>query len=153
MTPRICFALFALPLGLIAFPHDTSQDSSSAEESPGNPPRILLAAEINAEANELVLANYRTIYIGFGGECYNHRTLKGVSLRDVKLRTVAGEELSIEEAQARIDGETAILATSWRRGVPAAYRALLTGDSLVFEFPKDAPQWEEIQDPTARMGK
>ena len=152
MSARTLLLLSVIAIGIPALAAAGLSRNVASEESPGNPPRILLAAEINA-AGELVLASYRTIYIGFGGDCYNHRTLKSVSLKEAKLRTVGGKELSLDEARERLDGETAILATAWKHDVPAAYRSLLQDDALVVVFPKDAPEWEDMQDPTASLGK
>lgn len=153
MSARTLLLISLIAIGFPALATASLPSTDEAtDESPGNPPRILLAVEINAEG-ELVLANYRTIYIGFQGDCYNHRTLQAVSLKEAKLRTVSGKELSLDEARERLDGETAILATGWKLDVPAAYRSLLQDDALVVVFPKDAPEWKDMQDPTASVGK
>ena len=138
-----------LPRGLVLAVACLSTATVVAEDNaacPGNPPTILLASKITDQAIELV--GYRTIYIGFSGESYNSRSTQTVSLADVKIRDLAGAELTCQAAQERIKGETAILVTSGHEGISDTYKRLFHKDILVFCFPKQAPTWEPIQDPT-----
>lgn len=116
--------------------------------TPGNPPRILLATSIDADGN-LLLVSYRTIYIGFSGESYNDRTVDKVSLAEVQIVDTGGKEVTLQAARERIKGkETPILVTSWHEPLSPAYKPLFTGELLLFKFPKQAPDWKEIQDPS-----
>ncbi len=121
-------------------------------ETPGNPPRILVASSIDSAGN-LMLVSYRTIYIGFDGSSYNDRTLHRVALKNVKIHTVDGKEVSIESARKLLaEKETPILATSWSAPIPPFFRKLFTDKAMVFVFPQDAPSWREIQDPGRPLG-
>ncbi len=121
--------------------------------TPGNPPRILIASSIDADGN-LELVSYRTIYIGFDGSSYNNRSLRKVSLKDVKISTVSGKEMSVEAARELLaETETPILASSWKTPIPKFYRRLFSDDALLFVFPREAPLWKEIQDPSRPLGK
>ncbi len=158
MSTRIILAIMLIGCAFPVSAGEPVAEDAVAQASPGNPPRILLAEGIN-DADELQLVNYRTIYIGFQGDCYNHRTLKSTSLKDVQIFLLgdqpdADEELTLAAAREKLAGqETSILATSWRHSVPEMYRPLLKPGAMLFVFPKDAPEWEEIQDPTANVGK
>ncbi|MEZ6120259.1 MAG: hypothetical protein R3C28_27315 [Pirellulaceae bacterium] len=79
------------------------------DESPciANPPRILLAARITDD-DQLELVTYQTIYIGFDGSSYNHRSFEKISLRDVRITKLDGTELTIHISQtaARVERAT-----------------------------------------------
>ncbi len=116
-----------------------------------NPPQILVAASVT-ETGNLVLVQYQTIYIGMKGYCYNHRSLREVSLEGVKIYTVRGEAVSIEMARDRIGGkDTPILCSAWRARLPDFYAGLFSPESLHFVFPKKSPEWKTIQDPGASV--
>ena len=121
-------------------------------ETPGNPPEVLIATQIDAEGN-LVLVEYRTIFlqpaIGIGGgPIYNDRSLHPVSLKDVKIYDGPGKELSLEAARKRLGKkETAIVATSHEHTLPVFYRTLFKDDVLLFVFPRESPTWKTIQEP------
>jgi hypothetical protein len=116
--------------------------------TPGNPPRVLVARSIDAKGR-LQLVTYRTIYIGFDGSSYNDRTVHSVPLDGVKIVTVGGDEIAIDAARKLLaDKETPILGTSWGSPLPGFYRGVFAKGTLLFVFPKDAPAWPEIQDPT-----
>jgi hypothetical protein len=115
--------------------------------NPENPPVILVASSIN-EVGELSLVSYQTIYIGMQGDSYNHRSLQKVSLKGVKIFNASGTELKIDSVRKLLaDKETPILATSYGSPLPVFYKNLFAGESLVFIFPKAAPNWKKIQDP------
>ena len=117
------------------------------KESLANPPQLLLAAGID-ESNRLTLVSYRTIYIGFNGDSYNSRSSQRVSLKGVTITQADGKKVSIDEARRRLAGkDVPILATSWKAQM-GPFQTLLAKDSLVFAFPKEAPKWKEIQDPS-----
>ncbi len=112
-----------------------------------NPPRILVASAIDRDGN-LLLVNYRTIYIGFKGESYNNRSLSKVALKDVRILTVKGEELTIEAARKRIaDRDTPILVSPYKSALASFYQGMFTPETLHFVFPAKAPVWKTIQDP------
>ena len=122
----------------------TAQDQSG---TPGNPPRVLIASSIDADGN-LQLVTYKTIYIGFDGYSYNQRSLHKVSLRGVRVRTVGGMDVSLDETRKLLDGKEApILVSSWNEPLSKFYQGLFSGKSLLFIFPKDAPSWKPIQEP------
>ena len=89
---------------VVASPIDTTlpsvddAETSDASETPGNPPRVLIASSIDSDGR-LELVAYRTIYIGFEGDSYNHRSVRKVSLKDVKIRTVGGKRVTLESAR------------------------------------------------------
>ena len=124
------------------------------EASPGNPPAVLIASEIDADEH-LVLVEYRTIYIqpagplGGGGPRENERSLSRVPLKGVKIYSVNGKEVTVEAARKRLGGkDTPILASSWGEQLPPFYRSVFRADTLLFVFPKDAPTWKTIQSPS-----
>jgi hypothetical protein len=141
MVKRLAIALVSMIVASAA----TAQDRSG---TPGNPPRILIASSIDADGN-LELVTYRTIYIGFGGYSYNARSLQKVPLKDVRIRTVAAADVSVDEARKLLEGkETPILVSSWSEPLSEFYRGLFSGKSLLFIFPRDAPLWKQIQEPS-----
>ena len=141
MVNRVAIAL-ALIIGANAA---IAQDRSG---TPGNPPRILIAASIDTDG-KLQLVTYKTIYIGFDGYSYNDRSVHTVPLSEVRIRTVAGMDVSLKEARKLLEGkETPILASSWNEPLSKSYQGLFSGESLLFVFPKDAPLWKEIQEPS-----
>jgi hypothetical protein len=119
--------------------------------SPGNPPTMLIASQINGNGN-LVLVEYRTIFLqpasptAPGGPRYNSRSESEVSLKGVKICNKNGKQLSLETARSQIaNKETAVLATGFGQEVSPTFRALFRDDILVFVFPDEAPRWKEIQ--------
>ena len=122
--------------------------SEEGRSSPGNPPQVLLAESIDADGN-LGVVSYRTIYIGFDGSSYNHRSVQDVTLNEVEIQTVGGTAVSLEKARDLLlkETETAILALDYGASLPDAYKVLFSNDALVFVFPKKSPRWNEIQDP------
>jgi hypothetical protein len=122
----------------------TAQDRSATH---GNPPRILIASSLDADGN-LVLVTYKTIYIGFDGYSYNARSLHKVPLQDVRIRTVAGMDLSLDETRKLLEGkETPVLVSSWNEPLSKFWQKLFSDKSLLFIFPREAPLWKEIQEP------
>jgi hypothetical protein len=152
MTAR--FALGLVVPGLltgVAF----GQDKGGA---PGNPPRVLIAAQID-DPDNLVLVRYRTIYrlpaSPTGGVfSYNERSLEKVPLKGVRICRGDGKAVSVEAARKLLGNkETAVLASSWGRPLPPFFRAVFKGDVLLFVFPQIAPAWEEIQEPERPVSK
>ncbi len=146
--PRILVVMSVTLFVLIGPRPGSGQDARPMGESPPeNPPRILVASSIDADGN-LVLVNYRTIFIGFKGDSYNSRSLAKVSLTDVRILTAKGDEVSIDSARKRIsESDTPILVSSWKRPLPKFYETIFTPQTLHFVFPNKAPAWREIQDP------
>jgi hypothetical protein len=128
------------------------------EESPGNPPAVLIASQIDTDSN-LVLVQYRTIFMQpasptSGVTIYNERYLSKVSLKGVKLYGGDGKEVAVEAARKLLGGkETVILATSWGRQLSPVYRRVFKDDVLLFAFPRESPTWTAIQDPEAPVRK
>lgn len=126
-------------------------EQNSQDTTPDNPPRILLATSID-EAGNLELVSYQTIYIGFRGDSYNARSTHKYSLESVLIFDLAGNRITTDAARVRFGmGEAPILATSYGRKVDDHYRSLFNDETLVFVFPKKAPEWKEIEDPTATV--
>jgi hypothetical protein len=130
------------------------------DATPGNPPAILIASQIDADGN-LVLVRYKTIFLqpagpnSAGGPIYNERSLKNVSLKGVKIYGGDGKEVTIEDARKMLgDKDSPVLASSG--GVPRLpfYRAAFKDDVLLFSFPRESPTWMTIQEPgvQVRMG-
>ena len=144
LAAAVCLSLVVACCSLFA----VDEESSVAVTSPPqNPPQILVAAAIAAD-DHLILVRYQTIYIGFEGESYNSRSLTRVSLKDVRIRNVAGEELSLKSVRERMaGGDTPILVSSWKEPLPDFYQSMFTPKTLHFVFPKQAPDWHPIQDP------
>lgn len=116
-------------------------------ETPGNPPQILIASSIDKNGN-LDVVSFKTIYIGFDGYSYNNKTVNKQTLRDVKIQTLAGAKISVDEARELLAGkETPILATSHDEPLSKFYQQLFAAKSLVFIFPDEAPLWKEIGEP------
>ena len=114
---------------------------------PSNPPRILVASSIDEHGN-LELVSYRTIYIGFDGSSYNHRSTRRLSLKDVSIQDLDGNQLSVDQARERLgDRDVPILVMTYRQPLSDFFRKLFSHDALVFIFPREAPQWQPIQDP------
>lgn len=114
---------------------------------PSNPPRILVASSIDEHGN-LELVSYRTIYIGFDGSSYNHRSTKRISLKDVLIQDLDQNPLSMDEARERFKGgDVPVLVMTYRQSLSAFFRPLFSGDAMVFVFPREAPEWQTIQDP------
>ena len=119
--------------------------------SPGNPPRILIAAEVDKEDN-LVLVSYQIVFAQppspkERGAAFNKRILDKVPLKDVKIYDTTGKEVSIEAARKILGKDAPVLASSWGRPLPAFYRKVFKDEMLLFVFPKEAPSWKEIQEP------
>ena len=149
MLFKFLILAFAILIPYVATGKDTEAGAGATVAPAENPPQIMIAASIT-DNGKLVLVQYQTIYIGMQGACYNHRSLREVYLDDVKIYTVRGEELSIETARERLgNGDTPILCSSWRRGLPDFYAGLFTPEILHFVFPKKPPEWKTIQDPGA----
>jgi len=127
------------------------QDGQDKAGSPGNPPRILIASEIDKEGN-LMLVSYQTVFAQppnpkLPGAAFNTRILDKVPLKDVKIYDVTGKEVSVEAARQLLGKETPVLASSWGRTLPPFYRKVFKDEMLLFAFPKEAPSWKEIQEP------
>jgi hypothetical protein len=134
----------AVVLALMMGDRTASDQDQSATH--GNPPRILIASSIDADGR-LVLVTYKTIYIGFDGSSYNEKSLRIVPLRNVRIRTVAGKDLSLDETRKLLGGkETPILVSSWNEPLSKFWRELFSEKSLLFIFPEDAPAWRQIQE-------
>jgi hypothetical protein len=122
------------------------------DKDPGNPPAVLLAAEIDPDG-ALVLVEYHTIFIqptekGGGGPIYNERGLRKVALKGVKIYDGGGKELTVEVARKLLGGkETPILASSSGQQLTPLYRKLFRDDVLLFAFPREAPTWKTIEGP------
>ncbi|MCA9198749.1 MAG: hypothetical protein KDA87_14470 [Planctomycetales bacterium] len=124
------------------------------EESPAiaNPPRILLATRITDD-DQLELVTYQTIYIGFDGSSYNHRSLQKISLQDVRITKLDGTEWTEwtpHEARQQLatQPETPVLALAWNQPLAKQFKTFFAKDVLLFTFPKQAPVWKEPQDPS-----
>ncbi len=142
---------FAILISPVAIGKDKESGASKSIAPPENPPQILVASSIT-ENGKLVLVQYQSIFIGMKGASYNHRTLREVSLDDVKIYTVRGETLSLDMARDRLNGrDTPILCSSWRRDLPNFYVSLFSPESLHFVFPKRSPEWKTIEDPGASI--
>jgi len=126
----------------------TAQEERVVSESPPeNPPQILIASSIDADGH-LVLVRYKTIFIGFSGESYNERSTTKALLKDVQIRTADGNEITLEAARERIsEGDTPILVTSYKAKLPKFYAEIFAPSTLHFVFPKQAPEWKQIQEP------
>lgn len=140
-------------------PPEAKRAAPAVKPSPGNPPAVLLATDIDKDG-KLVLVSYRTVIIGimsigpqsFAEMSENRRSLTPVSLKEVKIFGGDGKEVSVEAARKRLGGkETAVLVSSWGEGLPAAYKPLFKDDVLVFVFPEKAPVWEAIRVPADRV--
>jgi hypothetical protein len=119
--------------------------------SPGNPPGILIASEIDNDGN-LVLVSYHTDFAlppnpNLPGTAVNTRILEKVPLKGVKIYDVAGKEVTVEAARKLLGKDTPVLASSWGRPLPPFYRKVFRDEMLLFAFPKEAPSWKEIQEP------
>lgn len=139
--------LIVMSLGLFVFCLSQTL-AQEVRPTPGNPPRILIATSIDTE-DRLELVSYKTIYIGMGGESYNDRNVTMVSLADVKIYTVGGKEISQETARQLLTGEeTPVLFMSRKEPLSPFYQKLFQEQGLVFVFPREAPLWKEIQEPS-----
>lgn len=145
------FTRMIAPLGLLMLSLGTlfGQDKDA---TPGNPPVVLLASEIDANG-ALILVEYRTIFFqptqkGGGGPVYNDRSLSKTALKDVKIYGKDGKEITVDAARKRLAGkETPILASSWGQKLPPFYRKVFQDDMLLFAFPQEAPAWRTIAAP------
>jgi hypothetical protein len=148
MIRQFSFPVSLIVSGFFLPPLAFGQESRAAKTSPPeNPPQILVVSSIDPDGN-LTLVSYKTIYIGFTGESYNNRSLTKVTLRDVRILTVKGEELSIESARDRISGrDTPILVSSWKTPLSEFYKGMFTPETLHFVFPANAPVWKQVQEP------
>lgn len=129
--------------------HGTSEPDSKAKPiAPAfDPPQILVAAAIDDDDN-LILVNFRTIYIGFTGESYNSRSVSKTSLKEVQIVNVKGEKVSIAAAREQLAGrDTPILCSSWNSSLPDFYASMFSPTTLHFVFPTESPVWEKIQEP------
>lgn len=146
--PRGSFMFSRIAMILVSLQFLGSAIACGKEPTPGNPPRVLLAGGIDADGS-LELVSYRTIYIGFTGESYNSRSVRKVALLEVKIVRAGGEAIELGAARKLLAGkETPVLASSWGSPLPASYRSLFSGDAMLFIFPREAPAWQEIQDPS-----
>ncbi|MCA9220806.1 MAG: hypothetical protein KDA71_10790 [Planctomycetales bacterium] len=122
-------------------------DAEASKAPPFDPPHILVARGIDEE-NRLILVGYQTIFIGNQGESYNSPTITKAPLGDVKIMTVAGKAVPIDEARRRLSQrDTPILCSSWEMQLPAFYAKLFAADTLHFIFPRQAPAWKPIAEP------
>lgn len=147
--------LLAVTLAVSCLPIRASAEDDTASDRcpPENPPRILVASSVD-ESGRLVLVSYHSIFIGFQGYSYNERLTKPVSLQDVKIFTTKGEPKTIEFARKQIaNRDTPIIATSYKEKLPKFYASMFSPETLVFAFPKRAPQWREIESPGAAVRK
>jgi hypothetical protein len=115
---------------------------------PGDPPIILIASQIDANG-DLLLVKCKTIIIqsaapGGPGAPFNFRAKTKVPLKGVKIYNKEGNELTVEMARKLLEGkETAIFASSWgHHQLAPVYRALFKDDVLLFVFPREAPTWK-----------
>jgi hypothetical protein len=128
------------------------------DASPGNPPVVLIASQIDANEH-LVLVHYHTIFMQPAnpkspGAVWNERYLSKVSLKDVTIYRGEGKVVTVEQARKLLgEKEVAILATSWGSQLPPFYRRVIGDDVLLFAFPKEAPTWRAIQAPEAPVRK
>lgn len=151
---QFCFLTALLSVSMTSFAQEPKDEAASgavaepAKDAPAhNPPQIVVAASIDEEDN-LVLVNFKTIYIGFTGESYNERSLSKTTLKDVSIFAVNGKKLSVDEARKQLAGKhTPILCSSWKTPLPPFYASLFTPETLHFVFPKKSPAWKEIQEP------
>lgn len=120
----------------------------SEAQTPGNPPKILIASGIDAQ-DRLELVRYQTIYIGFQGDAYNHRTLDRVDLAKVTITDLSGSDLSIDEARTRLGDreETPVLVMSHREELGGVYKSLFKKEMIIFRFKGKSPEWKAIEDP------
>jgi hypothetical protein len=119
--------------------------------SPGNPPRILIAREID-EQDDLVLVRYQTVFAlppspKERGAAFNERYLEKVPLKGVKIYDGNGKEVTVEAARKLLGKETPVLTSPFGRPLPPFYRKVFKDEMLLFAFPKEAPDWKEIQEP------
>ncbi len=122
--------------------------SDGQDAWPGDPPIILIASQIDADGN-LLLVQSKTIFIqpagprAPGGPMLNFRAETKVPLKGVKIYNKEGNELRVETARKLLRGkDTAILASSWGEQLAPVYRALFKDDVLLFVFPREAPTWK-----------
>ena len=122
-------------------------DPDLAAKAPAfDPPQILIAASINDEG-DLMLVEVRTIYIGFNGESYNHRSLSKIKLKNVGIFTVQGKRVSVDEARQQLAGkDTPIICSSGNTPLAAFYASMFVPKTLHFVFPNEAPTWRKIQE-------
>ncbi len=122
-------------------------DSKPVETaSAHDPPQIVVASAIDGE--NLLLVNFRTIYILFNGESYNTRSVTKTSLKNVGIFTVKGQRVSVGEATHKISGkDTPILCSSWNTPLPEFYASMFEPETLHFIFPEESPAWKKIQEP------
>lgn len=141
--------LFLLLVALVTGVNQLALQAQDMSPSIANPPRILLAARITDD-DQLELVTYQTIYIGFDGSSYNHRSLQKISLRDVRITKLDGTELTPNEARQQLATqlETPVLAIAWNQPLAEPFQKFFAKDVLLFKFPKQAPVWKEPQDPT-----
>jgi len=152
-TPKhlMKFMGIALLLLLILAPMTQSSPQRSVGSEPVapayDPPQIVVAAGIDRD-NNLLLINFRTIYIGFTGESYNSRSVSKKPLKEVQIFTVDGEKVSLENAREQLDGiDTPILCSSYDTKLPDFYVPLFSPKTLHFVFPEVSPEWTKIQEP------
>lgn len=136
-------------------------DDSKTDATPGNPPDVLIASQIDKDEN-LLLVKYRTIFLQPagpgqpGGPMYNDRSTYRVPLKDVVIYGGNGKEISVAVARKQLgdkDKDTAIVVTSWGDQLSPVYRKLFKDDVLVFAFPKESPDWKPIQAPDLPVRK
>ena len=135
-------------LAILISGDDETTQSDRGQAQLGNPPRVVLVRGID-DQGRLNLVEYRTIYIGFDGSSYNSRSESKLTLKDVVIEDLKGDGVSVEQARERLgDTESPILVLSYREPVAELYRGMYIDSTLVFRFPKKAPEWREIQDPS-----
>ena len=145
------FLGLAFLLLLTLAPMTQSAPQRSVESEPTapayDPPHIVVTAGIDRD-NNLLLVNFRTIYIGFTGESYNSRSVSKAPLKEVQIFTVDGEKVSLEIAREQLDGkDTPILCSSYNTKLPDFYVPLFSPQTLHFIFPEESPEWTKIQEP------
>jgi hypothetical protein len=126
-----------------------SVGTSRAQDAwPGDPPIILIASQIDADG-DLLLVQCKMIVIqpaapGAPGGPRLFRAETKVSLKGVKIYNKEGNELTVETARKLLRGkDTAILASSWgNHQLAPVYRALFKDVVLLFVFPREAPRWK-----------
>ena len=144
MVTRIVISIgLLLALALESLP---GQDKVSPY---ANPPVVLVASDIDADGNLLLVEYVSTIIqpagpLGGGGQRIDPVRFT-TALKGVKIFSVDGKEVALEVVRKQLAGkETAILALSWQEPLSPVYRRIFRDDVLLFVFPKDSPVWKRI---------
>lgn len=150
-----------LLMAILVLASGAEADDPKKGATPGNPPEVLIASQIDKDEN-LLLVEYRTIFFQPagpgqpGGPMYNDRSTYRVPLKDVVIYGGNGKEISVAVARKQLgdkDKDTAIVVTSWGETLSPVYRKLFKDDVLVFAFPKESPDWKPIQAPDLPVRK